>query len=71
MAQSGVESLLTSLREKDEEISELKRTITKLHDELVSAHSSLGSYSDELMRLDADISCLKASLATCFLMTHP
>ena len=70
MAQT-VETLLMRLREKDDKINDLKRLITKLHDELVSAHSSLGSYSDELMRLDADISCLKASLATCFLTTHP
>ena len=48
MAQSGVESLLTSLREEDDEISRLKQNIKKLHDELVSAHSCLGTYNDEL-----------------------
>ena len=71
MAQSGVESLLQSLREKDDEISKLKQSIQKLHDELVSAHSCLGTYNDELMLLVAEISCLKASLATCFLTTRP
>ena len=71
MAQSGVESLLTSLREKDDEISKLKQHIHKLHDELVSAHSSLGTCNDELVGVVAEISCLKASLATRFLNTRP
>ena len=71
MAQSGGGSLLQSLREKDDEISRLKQHIQKLHDELVSAHSSLGTCSDELMRVVAEISCLKASLATRFLNTRP
>ena len=71
MAPSRVESLLTSLREKDEEISRLKQNIQKLHDELVSAHSSLGTYNDELVGVVAEISSLKASLATRFLNTRP
>ena len=71
MAQSGVESLLQSLREKDDEISRLKQNIQKLHDELVSAHSSLGTCNDELVGVVAEISCLKASLATRFLNTSP
>ena len=71
MAQSGVESLLASLREKDDEISGLKQHIQKLHDELVSAHNSLGTYNDELVGVVAEISCLKASLATRFLNTRP
>ena len=71
MAQSGFESLLTSLREKGEEISRLKQNIQKLHDELVSAHSSLGTCNDELVGVVAEISCLKASLATRFLNTRP
>ena len=71
MAQSGGESLLQSLREKDDEISRLKQHIQKLHDELVSAHSSLGKYHDDLDGLISEISCLKASLATRFLNTRP
>ena len=71
MAQSGVESLLQSLREKDDEISRLKQHIQKLHDELVSAHNSLGAYNDELVGVVTEISCLKASLATRFLNTRP
>ena len=71
MAQSGVESLLQSLREKDDEISRLKQHIQQLHDELVSAHSSLGIYNDELVGVVAEISSLKASLATRFLNTRP
>ena len=71
MAQSGVESLLTSLREEDDEISRLKQSIQKLHDVLVSAHSPLGSYNDELVGVLTEISCLKASLATRFLNTRP
>ena len=71
MAQSGVESLLQSLREKDDEISRLMQNIQKLHDESVSAHGSLGAYTDELYGVVTEISCLKASLATCFLTTHP
>ena len=50
MAQSGVESLLQSLREKDDEISRLKQNIQKLHDELVSAHSCLGGVSGDSYR---------------------
>ena len=71
MAQSGVESLLQSLREKDDEISRLKQNIQKLHDELVSAHSSLGKYNGELYGVVTEISCLKASLATRFPKTRP
>ena len=71
MAQSGVESLLQSLREKDDEISRLKQHIQKLHDELVSAHNSLGTYNDELVGVVTEISCLKANLATRFLNTRP
>ena len=71
MAQSGSESLLQSLREKGDEISRLKQNIQKLHDELVSAHSSLGAYTDELVGGVTEISCLKASLATRFLETRP
>ena len=72
MAQSGVESLLQSLRAKDDEISRLMQHIQKLHDELVSAHSSLGAYADELYGVVTEISCLKASLATrFFLNTRP
>ena len=71
MAQSGVESLLQSLREKDDEISRLKQNIQKLHDELVSAHSSLGAYTDGLYGVVTEISCLKASLATRSLNTRP
>ena len=71
MAQSGVESLLQSLREKDDEISRLKQNIQKLHGELVSARSRLGTCNDELMGVVAEISCLKASLATRFLNTRP
>ena len=71
MAQSGVESLLQSLREKDDEISRLKQNIQKLHDELLSAHSRPATYNDELVGVATEISCLKASLATCFLTTRP
>ena len=71
MAQSGVESLLQSLREKDAEISRLKQQIQQLHDELVSAHSSLGACNDELVGVVAEISSLKAILATRFLNTRP
>ena len=71
MAQSGVESLLQSLREKDDEISRLKQHIQQLHDESVSAHSSLGTSNDELVGVVAEISSLKASLATRFLNTRP
>ena len=71
MAQSGVESLLQSLREKDDEIGRLKQHIQKLHEELVSAHNSLGTYNDELVGVVAEISSLKASLATRFLNTRP
>ena len=56
MAQPGVESLLQSLREKDDEMSRLKQNIQKLHDELVSAHSSLGTYNDELVGVVVEIS---------------
>ena len=71
MAQSGVESLLQSLREKDDEISRLKQHIQQLHDELVSAHHRLGTYNDELVGVVAEISSLKASLATRFMNTRP
>ena len=71
MAQTGGESLLTRLREKDDEISELKQSIQKLQDEIVSAHSCLGTYNDELIRLVAETSSLETSLATRFLSTRP
>ena len=71
MAQTSVESLLMRLREKEDETSELERTITKLHDELVSAHSCLENYNEEVMELVAEMSCLKSSLAACFLSTRP
>ena len=71
MAQSGVESLLQRLREKDDEISRLKQSFQNLHDESVSAHSCLGTYNDELVVVVTEISCLKASLATRILNTRP